>query len=121
MTGYRSVRIGLGVFAVLSVLDLLLPLYTDGENPPMSVALVASVIGLASLVLVLSAWRGARRAVLPLLVLRVLSALTAVPAFFVSGPPAAAIVSAAVLIVLTGVAVVLVFPAARRPASVGAR
>lgn len=84
MLGSRSVRIGLGVFAVISLLDLLLPLYTDGENPPMSVALISSAIGLASFVLVVSAWRGARRAVLPLL-LRILSAITALPAFL---PPA---------------------------------
>ena len=78
----RSLRAGLIVLGVLSVLDLLTPLVTDGEHPPMAIALGSAVIGLASLVLAVSAWRGAMRAVLPLVVLRALSAISAVPAVF---------------------------------------
>lgn len=117
----RSFRIGLVVLGVLSALDLIGPLLTDGETPPMSVALVGSAIGLASLALVVSAWRGANRAVLPLVVLRLLSALAAVPAFFVSDVPAAVIGVAAAGIALTVVGVVLVLSGARRPSVAGAR
>jgi len=104
----RSARAGLVVFGVLSVVDLLGPLLTDGQHPPMAVALAGAVIGLASLLLVVAAWRGASRAVIPLVVLRVLSALSALPAFFGSGVPAAVVAFAAAGIVATGVGAVLV-------------
>lgn len=121
MSASRSIRAGFGVLAVLSVLDVLGPLLTDGEHPPMGVALAGCVIGLASLALIVSAWRGAHRAVLPLVVLRVLSALTAAPAFVVSGVPAAAVAAAAAIVVLTVVGIVLVLPAGRRQTVAGAR
>jgi hypothetical protein len=117
----RSYRAGLVLLGIVSAADLALPLLTDGETPPMSVALVGSALGLASLVLVWYAWRGARRAVVPLVVLRLLSALTAVPAFLAGGVPAPALFSAAVLVVLTLVGVSLVVGAARREALAGAR
>ncbi|TWP50411.1 hypothetical protein FKR81_19725 [Lentzea tibetensis] len=104
----RSTRAGLIVLGVLSVLDLLLPLLTDGEHPPMAIALVAAALGLASLVLVVSAWRGATRAVVPLVVLRALSALGAVPAAVVPGVPQPAIIAAGAGVLLTAVGIVLV-------------
>jgi len=121
VSGSRAFRGGLIVLAVLSVLDLLGPLFTDGKHPPMAVALVGSVLGLASLALVVSAWRNGLRALLPLMALRVLSALTAAPAFFVSDAPVAAVVAASAIIVLTIVGIVLVLPATRRPTVAGAR
>ncbi len=104
----RSFRTGLAVLAVLSLLDVAGPLMTNGDNPPMSVALVGSVIGLASCVCVYLAWKGAHRAVLPLVVLRLLSALTAVPAFFVADVPAAIRALAGVIVLLSIVGVALV-------------
>jgi hypothetical protein len=76
-------RTGLALLAFLSLVDVPTPLVTDGDHPPMSVALVSSALGLASLALAWYAARGSHRAVAPLVVLRVLSALTSVPAFFV--------------------------------------
>lgn len=116
-----SFRAGLVVLGVLSASDLALPLLTDGEHPPMAVALVAAAIGLASIALIISAWRGARRAVIPLVVLRALSGASAVPAFFEPGVPAAVITVAAVGIALTILGIALVLPGARRPTEVGAR
>ena len=75
----RSFRAGLVLLGILSVLDLAGPLTTDGDHPPMWVALVGAALGLVSLVFVGLVWRGSRRAVLPLVVLRLVSALTAVP------------------------------------------
>jgi hypothetical protein len=105
----RSFRAGLIVLGVLSVFDLLLPLLTDGEHPPIAVALVAAALGLASLVLIVSAWRGATRAVIPLIVLRVLSAISAVPAVFVAGVPQAVVLAAGagVLVTIVGITLVL--------------
>jgi hypothetical protein len=114
-------RIGLVVLAAMSVIDLLGPLFTDGSHPPMSVALVGAAIGLASLALVPSAWRGSRRAAWILVGLRLLSALSAVPAFFVSDAPAPAVGLAGGLIAVTVAGAVLVVAGIRRVDLVGAR
>jgi hypothetical protein len=85
------------------------------------VALVGSAIGLASLALVVPAWRGSRRAVWGLVGLRVLSALSAVPAFFVSDVPAPAVAAAAGLVALTALGVALLVAGTRPAGLVGAR
>ena len=115
----RTFRAGLIVFAVLSVGDLAGPLLTDGEHPPMSIALIGSALGLISLVLIALAWRGARRAVVPLIALRLVSGLSAVPAFFVGDVPAGALVAAGVTVVLAVLGTTLVLMPARELA--GAR
>lgn len=115
----RMFRTGLVLLGLLSVGDLAGPLLTDGEHPPMSIALIGSALGLVSLVLVGFAWRGARRAVVPLIVLRVLSALSAVPAFFAGDVPAAAVAAAAIIVVLTVAGIALLLVPARE--LVGAR
>jgi hypothetical protein len=115
----RTFRAGLVVFGVLSVGDLAGPLMTDGDHPPMSIALIGSVLGLVSLVLVVLAWRGERRAVVPLIVLRVLSAASALPAFFTGDVPTAAVIAAGAIVALTAVGTVLVLKPARELA--GAR
>jgi hypothetical protein len=112
-------RTGLVLLGLLSVGDLAGPLLTDGEHPPMSIALIGAALGLASLVLVVMAWRGARRAAVPLIVLRVLSALSAVPAFFAGDVPAAAVAAAAIIVVLTVIGTALLLVPARELA--GAR
>ena len=45
-TPYRA---GLVVLAILSLADISTPLITDGETPPMSIALIAAALGVASL------------------------------------------------------------------------
>jgi predicted phage tail protein len=74
----------------------------------MSVALAGSVVGLLSLVCLVYVWRGADRPLVPLVLLRVLSAVSALPAFFVSGVPAAAVAAAGCIVVLTVVGLALV-------------
>ncbi|TDP94854.1 hypothetical protein [Labedaea rhizosphaerae] len=105
----RSLRAGLVLLGLISVLDLLTPLVTDGDHPPMPIALGAAVLGLVSLALVVSAWRGAKRAIVPLVAGRVMSALAAVPAVFVAGTPGmlVAAVAAGLAITVTGAALVL--------------
>ena len=109
------------MLALISLGDLSAPLLTDGQTPPMFIALIGSALGLVSLVLVVLAWRGRVAAAIGLVVLRLLSALTAAPAFLVPGVPAAPMVLAGVAITVTLVGVVLVFTGLRRPALVGAR
>jgi len=100
-------RIGLLVFGLLSIADIAGIFMTDGDNPPYAVAAVSAVLGLISLVLVVQAWRDQSRPLRLLTGLRVLSAVSAIPAFFVSDVPAGIEVVAAVVIVLTAVGVVL--------------
>lgn len=103
-----SFRAGLLVLGVLSLIDVAGPLMTDGGKPPMWIALVDAAIGLASLVCVWAVWRGERRAVLALVALRLVSAASAVPAFFVSGVPAPLRALAAGIVLLTVAAVAMV-------------
>jgi hypothetical protein len=114
---YRS---GIVLLGVLSVLDLAAPLYTDGQHPPMFIALIGSALGLISIVLAVLAWRGRPGAAIGLSVVRVLSALTAVPAFWEAGVPAPIMAVAGGFIVLTVVGVVLTLAGLRRPVMVSA-
>jgi hypothetical protein len=115
---YRS---GIVLLGVLSVIDLAAPLYTDGQHPPMFIALIGSALGLISIVLAVLAWRGRTAAAIGLSVVRVLSALTAVPAFYVGGVPAPIMAVAGSFIVLTVVGVVLTLSGLRRPVVATAR
>ncbi|MDX2974595.1 hypothetical protein [Kribbella solani] len=101
-------RFGLVLLGLLALIDVASPLTTDGEHPPMSIAIGAAVAGLTSLVLVGYAWRGKRWALAPLITLRLASALLAVPAFFASGVPTAAIVAVGVGVAATIIGVVAV-------------
>jgi hypothetical protein len=98
------------------LLDVAGPLFTDGDHPPMSVALAGSVIGVLSLAALWYAAHGVRRAVACLAGLRLLSAVTAVPAVFVDGVPAAIVAFAVAFVVLTVLGVALILPAKPSPA-----
>jgi hypothetical protein len=117
----RLYRAGLIVLGLLSLVDLAGPLFTDGEHPPMVIALIGAGLGLISIVLVILAWRGWLAAAIALVVLRLLSALSAVPAFLEPGVPTGAMIAAGVGIGLTVVGAALVLAGLRRPALVNAR
>lgn len=99
---------GLVIYAVLSVIDIGDLLATDGKHPPYAIAAVGAALGIGSLLLLVQVWRGSRRAVAPLVVLRTISALSAVPAFVVGGMPAFALGLAGTIIMLTILATLLV-------------
>jgi hypothetical protein len=101
-------KFGLVLLGLLALADLSTPLATDGEHPPMSIAIGSAVIGLISLVLVGFAWRGKRWTLAPLITLRLASALLAVPAFFASDVPAGAVIAAGIGVGATVVGVVAV-------------
>ena len=109
---YRS---GVVLLGVLSVIELTGPLTTDGQHPPMIIALIGAALGLLSIVLAVLAWRGRTAAAVGLCVLRMLSALTALPAFWVTGVPGPVVAVAGTSIVLTIVGVVLTLAGLRRP------
>jgi hypothetical protein len=87
------------------------------EGPPMAILVVGSVLGLIALVAAVVAWRGNRVALRLAAGSMILITLTGLPAFFVDVPMwVKALVGASVL--LTVVAVVLMFSGDRRPATV---
>jgi hypothetical protein len=100
-------RVGLAVFGLLSLGDIATLALTDGEHPPYEVAALGAVLGLVTLVLVVRAYGDPARPLRLLIGLRVLSAVTAIPAFFVSDVPAAAEIGAGAIVALTAVGVLL--------------
>jgi hypothetical protein len=109
----RPVRAGLWLLGSCSVLDVVALGLSDGETPPWAVAIAGAALGVVSLVLVIRALRGAGGVRL-LIGLRILSALSAVPAFLVGDVPVAAVAGAAVVVVLNVVGVLLVAGGGRR-------
>ena len=106
-SGTTGRRLGLVILGLLSLGDIATLALTDGETPPYAVAGVAALLGLGSLVLVVQALRDPRKPLRLLIGLRVLSAVTALPAFFASDVPAGAQAAAAGVVVLTVVGVLL--------------
>ncbi|MDT4899826.1 MAG: hypothetical protein QOJ78_756 [Pseudonocardiales bacterium] len=103
-----SLRIALVLLGLLSVGDITGLALTDGDHPPYAIAATGAVLGVASLFFVARAWTGSRSAVRPLLALRIVSAVTAAPAFFVHGVPTVAKASAGAIIGLTAAGVLLI-------------
>ena len=106
-SGIAGRRIGLLIFGLLSLGDIATLALTDGETPPYAVAAVVALLGLVSLVLAVQAFRDPSKPLRLLIGLRVLSAITALPAFFVSNVPAGTQAAAAGVVVLTAVGVLL--------------
>lgn len=109
----KKVKIGLVLALVIGVLDIAgLAMPTpegDAAGPPIGVLVFSGLMGVATIVLaVVSLRKRNRNAVRGVVITRFLSALSAVPAFFVSGVPGAVVVLVAVFIVLTVVTIALV-------------
>lgn len=108
MTNTSGRRVGLVLLGLLSLGDIATPALTDGDHPPYAIAAIAAVLGVASLVLAVRAYREPARSLRLLIGLRMLSAVTAIPAFFVDDVPSGAEVAAAAVVVLTALGVLLV-------------
>jgi hypothetical protein len=114
MTRTKIVTTGLVLSALLGLTDVVSAPMTDGEHPPWVIAIAGGIIGLITLVGVYFGWKGSRAGMATVIVTRLLSALTAVPALFVDDVPAGLRTLAAVGIVVTLVAVALVATGLRR-------
>ena len=78
------------VLAGLLGLGDVIGIVTGGvDGPPFPVLIAGAVLGVITLVGVVLGWRGSRAGIVTVIVTRLLSALTAVPAFFVDDVPAA--------------------------------
>ena len=118
-------RIGLGIAAVLGLLDcasLLFPPTEPGQvGPPVGILVVGTLLGVVTLAAVLVAWRSGRRAAVWVVALtRIVSVLLALPAF-VFGAPAEVQQLVAVFVVISIVAVALMLAPERRRTTIEAK
>ena len=102
-------RIGLVLAALLGAADVMLGLsQLDGSHTiPTGISAFVIAAGVVTIGAVPFAWRGAAWAPWLIIAARVVSALTALPAFFVPGVPAGFVVGAAVGIALAVLVAIL--------------
>jgi hypothetical protein len=106
-----------GLYCLTNIPSVLFPSTGGEDNPPMSILVVSSVLGVVGLVAVVLAWRGNRPALRIAAGAIIIITLTGLPAFFVDVPMAVkALVGSSV--VLSVVIVVLMFSGDRRSSSV---
>ncbi len=88
MTRNTSITYGLAICALLGVVDIvsLVGLGAD-DGPPVPIVLLGGVLGLITLAGARIAWRGHRKGAVAVIVSRLISALAALPAFFVDDVP----------------------------------
>jgi hypothetical protein len=114
----RSLLVGLVLFGLLSVVDVVMtfvPVSPGEAGPPFAVVVLGFVLGIVSLgLLAVVVRRGSTAALRWLTGCRVLSALIGLPAFFVGGVPSWVAVLVAIFLVLTLLGCVLVAPGLRR-------
>ncbi|MGI5130229.1 hypothetical protein ACQEVB_25740 [Pseudonocardia sp. CA-107938] len=113
MTRTPPVTAGYVLCALLALADLVgLAAIGSPDAPPAVVVVLGAIFGVATLVALAPAWRGVRSGAIAVVVSRVLSALLAIPAFFVDAPTWARLIAGA-SIALTVLAVGLLTPALR--------
>jgi hypothetical protein len=97
-----------GIFAILGLIDVALTgVIGSPDAPPLVVSLGVAALGLVTLGALVPAHRGSRPALIAVLVTRVISAILAVPAFFLDAPVWVMIIEAFV-IAATIIALVMV-------------
>ena len=75
------------IFAVLGLIDIALTgIIGSSDAPPLIVSLGVAALGLITLLSLVPARRGSRGALVAIVVTRVISAVLAVPAFFLNAP-----------------------------------
>lgn len=111
----RNMTIGLILSAVLGVIDVVSVAGAGADDgPPAFVLVIGLVLGVVTLVGVAMAWRGNARGVRLVVVSRVLSALSGIPAFFADDAPDWAPPAVGVGIVITIAAVALIYSGQRK-------
>ena len=104
------------IFALLGLIDVALTaVIGSADAPPLIVSLGVAALGLITLLSLVPARRGSRVALTAVVATRVISAVLAVPAFFLNAPAWVMAVEGFV-IVATVAALVLVHRQNRRPA-----
>ena len=114
-------KVGLVICALYSLTNIpsafVPPGTGDEDGPPLAILVVGSILGVVGLVAAIMAWRGNRVSLRVAAGAIIIVTLTGLPAFFVDVPMAIKAL-VALGVVITVVAVVLMFSADRRPASI---
>jgi hypothetical protein len=114
-------KAGLIIAFVLGLLDLTSPFQPtpDGnDGPPYAILLIDAVLGLITVIAVVIAWRTARRGAVRIAAgARIISVVTALPAFFVDVPAALQAV-VGLFAVITIACVAMLLAPSRRPVPV---
>lgn len=114
-------KVGLAIAGLLGLADLpsFLQSTPDGDvGPPYGILVLATVCGVVTVVAVAIAWTKASRGAIRVAAgARIISMLSALPAFFVDVPAALKLVVTA-LVILTVVSIVLMFSPARQDTEV---
>jgi hypothetical protein len=106
-----------GLYCLTNIPSVLFPAPDGEDGPPLAILVVSSILGVVGLVAVVMAWRGNRVALRVAAGAMIVITLTGLPAFFVDVPMAIkALVGFSV--VLTVIAVVLMFSGDRRTQSI---
>lgn len=110
-------KVGLAIAGLLGLADIpavLMPTPEGDVGPPLGILIVGSICGVITVVAVVIAWMKANRGAIRVAAgARIVSMLTALPAFFVDVPAGLKIVVTA-LVVLTVISVVLMLSPARQ-------
>lgn len=112
-------KVGLVLAALLNLTSIPSVLFppSDGEDgPPMVVLVVSTILGVIGLVAVIAGWRRNKLALRVAAASLIVQALLAIPAFF-ADIDAGIKLAAGASVVVTIVAIVLMFSPARRPAA----
>ena len=121
MTFSKLNKAGLVLAFLLGLADMTAPFTPtpDGEvGPPFAILVLDAVLGLITVVAVVVAWRTARRGAVRIAAgARIISMITALPAFFVDVPAALQAV-VGVFVVLTIACVAMMLTPSRRPVAV---
>ncbi len=115
-TSFTTVnKVGLGLAALLGVADIvsLAMLTPDGENgPPLGIVIFGGLLGVVTLVAIGWALRTRSRGAIRIVAAtRIVSAITALPAFFVDIPAGLRVFAGGIVILTVAVVVMILTPA----------
>jgi hypothetical protein len=113
-------KVGLVLAALINLTaipSVLFPTSDGDEGPPMAVLVVTTLLGVIGLVAVVLAWRRNKLALRVAAASLIVQALLAIPAFF-ADIDAGIKLAAGVSVLVTIIALVLMFSPSRRPAAV---
>ncbi len=106
-----------GVLSASSISSAFAPA-PDGEAPPLAIVVLGTILGVIGLIAVIIAWRGGKPAAIRLAAgALIINLLASLPAFFVDIPAGLKLL-VGISVLLTVLAVALMFSPSRQPAPV---